>query len=135
MPLFTLKNQFKKKRLFQWPDFVLIIILLLFSLRSITASFNNEKKSDILITVGSKNIVRFPLNDNRTITVKGYIGKSVISVSNGLVRMKESACKKQICVHHKPMTNPWQQIICAPNCVSVTIIPAGRSVEIDAYTK
>ena len=48
--------------------------------------------------------------------------------------MASASCHNQICVHHKPISETNQSIVCLPNRVSVEIRAAGKEGKIDVYS-
>ena len=101
-------------------DKILLIALILLS----ASGFIFIKKafpqgSDVGIEVNGKPVYRLPLNKDTTVRVIGASGDTIVEIKNRKVRIKESACPKQICVH-----DGWIDrgaLICLPNKVVVSI--------------
>lgn len=67
----------------------------------------------------------------QTLHIQGALGPMVIvSDGTGSVRVTESTCPDQICVHTAPARSPGDQIICVPNRMVITI--EGKGTRIDA---
>lgn len=101
-------------------DKILLIALILIS----ASGFIFIKKafpqgSDVGIEVNGKPVYRLPLDKDATVRVSGISGDTIVEIKNRKVRIKESACLKQICVH-----NGWIDrgaIICLPNKIIVSV--------------
>jgi hypothetical protein len=71
------------------------------------------------ISLDNKPLYALPKTANRNVTVMGPLGKSVVEINKGKVRMKSSPCPDQICVHQG-----WIErgtIICLPNKIIITV--------------
>ena len=72
----------------------------------------------------------FPLDADRTVSVPGPLGDTVVSISAGEVRVLSSPCRNQICVRAGAIARSGQWIACLPNLVSVDIQgESNRSVD------
>jgi len=73
-------------------------------------------------------------HEPQTLDVTGVLGPMVIVADGkGSVRVTESTCPDQICVHTTPARSPGDQIICVPNRMVITI--EGKGTGIDALTQ
>ncbi|MCK8826063.1 NusG domain II-containing protein [Fuchsiella alkaliacetigena] len=64
------------------------------------------------------------LEKEKKIYIEGPIGESIIQLKEGKVRMLESVCPNDICVHTNWISRPRQTIACLPNKILVRIIAA-----------
>ena len=110
------KNLANLKKIFTKADIILIISLLLFSGLFLWGFKKNFSEKEIEINHQNILIYKESLNQNKIIEIENGI---VIEIKSGKVRMKESNCKKQICV--KQGWNDVFPIICVPNEVSIVI--------------
>lgn len=53
--------------------------------------------------------------------VEGYQGTSYVQVSDGRVRMLDSACPDKLCVRSGWISQPGESIVCLPNRVVIEI--------------
>ena len=75
----------------------------------------------------------FPLESDRTIEVEGPLGKTVVVIEDGSVRVSSSPCPEKICVKSGPISRPGRWIACLPNRVIISV--TGRSEqELDGLT-
>ena len=75
----------------------------------------------------------FPLESDRTIEVEGPLGKTVVVIEDGAVKVSSSPCREKTCVKSGPINKPGRWIACLPNRVIIAII--GRSEqELDGLT-
>ena len=73
------------------------------------------------------------LLEPQTLHVQGMLGPMVILVDGkGSIRVEESTCPDQVCVHTVAAHSPGDQIICVPNHMVITV--EGRGAGIDALT-
>lgn len=104
-------------------DILLLIALLavgfLFSWLSIRGNVTGKY---VQATVDGKIYGKYSLAVNRTVTIRqnGHFNQFIIK--DGTAQMKESSCKNQICVHHKPISRVNESIVCLPNRVSLEIV-------------
>jgi len=70
----------------------------------------------------------------QTLRIEGLVGPLVIVADGqGSIRVTESTCPDQICVHTLPARSPGDQIICVPNHMVITI--QGNGTQIDAVAQ
>lgn len=70
----------------------------------------------------------------QTLHLQGMLGPMVIVADGkGSIRVTESTCPDQICVHTAPARSPGDQIICVPNRMVLTIEGAGGKVDAVAH--
>ena len=72
------------------------------------------------------------LRQNRTLTVTGPAGKTIITVADGEVFVSHADCPDQVCVQHGPLQKNGGPIICLPN--RLTIEWAENASQIDALS-
>ncbi len=76
-------------------------------------------------------VYQYPLSTDRTISVMGPLGPTVIQIKDGQVMFLSSPCPGQDCVHHAPLSQDGAFNACLPNQVLVTIESQG---EVDDVT-
>jgi hypothetical protein len=89
-----------------------------------------------VVRVDSKVVatVDLTLREPQTLRITGMLGPLVIATDGkGSIRVVESTCPDQICVHTVPARSPGDQIICVPNRMVITI--EGKGTGIDALTQ
>ncbi|MCQ2448920.1 MAG: NusG domain II-containing protein [Clostridia bacterium] len=77
------------------------------------------KKSGRTVTVREHNKVVYsaPLAVNHTVKLEG----NTVVIRNGKAYVKWANCRNQICVHHVPIDEAGDTILCLPHEVSVTV--------------
>jgi hypothetical protein len=86
-----------------------------------------------VVHVDGKVVVTVDLTSRepQTLHITGVLGPLVIVADGkGSIRVTESTCPDQICVHTIPARSPGDQIICVPNRMVITI--EGKGTGIDA---
>jgi len=69
-------------------------------------------------------------HDPQTLHVTGVLGPLVIVADGkGSIRVTESTCLDQICVHTVPARSPGDQVICVPNRMVITIEAKGNRID------
>ncbi|MFV0517263.1 MAG: NusG domain II-containing protein [Aminipila sp.] len=115
-------------------DIALAIILIIFgSVIAFMTASSATKGDTVLITTDGKEFARYPLVENREITVEQNNHTNEIIIKDGRVSMSFSDCSNQVCVHTGSISQTTQSIICLPNKVMVQIIGKGEP-EYDAIS-
>jgi hypothetical protein len=119
-------------------DYVVIIVLVIITLGSSAVVFINSHKAYdekyVEISVKGKLYKKLPLdnNSNETITVESELGKNVVQITNGKVRITEATCPDKICIEDGAISNPGGMLVCLPNKVVVQI--KGQNAETDSLS-
>lgn len=115
--------------------FLLLLISLLAALSAFFIYFKKDNPEQAIISVDGQVVNRINMKENNSsklFFVEGVIGKSTIELHNGRVRMKESPCKNQICVHQGWIHSSGQSIVCLPGKIIIQV--TGKS-EVDAVSR
>ncbi len=88
-----------------------------------------EQASKLKIRQGNQIIGTYDLNQTRDLRIHGAVGGSLISISQGKVRFKQSPCNNQYCVHQGWLNRAGQVAICIPNQISLQLIGAKSSYD------
>ncbi|MBL4935238.1 NusG domain II-containing protein [Clostridium sp. YIM B02515] len=108
-------------------DIVVIVVLLVIALGSSTAAFINSHRNFnnkyVEIEVKGKLFKKLPLDNssNERITIDTDLGKNVIEISNGKVRISDADCRDQICIKDGSINKPGDILVCLPHKVVVQI--------------
>lgn len=106
---------------------ILIVTALLISGIFLTKKSLTQKGSVVFVEANGKKY-EYSLSRNGTYSVQGAAGETVFAVTDGKVRILESACPNKNCVQ-QGWTSP---IVCLPNKVIITIEDYG---EFDAVSE
>ncbi len=87
-----------------------------------------SQASDVVIELNGKPEYTYPLNIDRTFSVTGPIGRAVIEIKGGRVRVAEAPCPNQICVKEGWISRG--AIICVPNRL-VVLVGGGKRPDRD----
>jgi hypothetical protein len=63
----------------------------------------------------------YPLGADRTVTVSGPLGDTVVEIRGGQARVLSSPCAEKICVRSGAIARPGQWIACLPNRVFLDV--------------
>ena len=88
-----------------------------------------EQASKLKVRQGNQIIGTYDLNQTRELHIHGALGDSLISISQGKVRFKQSPCHNQYCVHQGWLSRAGQVAICIPNQISLQLIGAKSSYD------
>ena len=105
-------------------DWLVIIASILAVIFMFQQFWSNEQASKLKIRQGEKVIGSYDLNQTRELHINGPLGESIIAISNGQVRFKQSPCPNQYCVHQGWLSHAGQVAICLPNQISLQLIGA-----------
>lgn len=116
-------------------DIVVIIVLIVIALGSSAVPFINSHKAYndkyVEIEVEGKLYKRLPLDNSRNerINIQTKLGKNIIDISNGKVRVLDADCPDKICIKDGAIDKPGQILVCLPHKVVVQI--KGQNVDAD----
>lgn len=68
---------------------------------------------------------RLPLDAPATLEVTTGLGRNVVVVEQGAVRITEADCPKGSCMHQRPISKPGEQIVCLPHQLWIEITDGG----------
>ncbi len=99
-----------------------LLFLILIS-ASVTGIFYSREavsqSSDVVIEVSGKPEYTFPLRTDRTVSVSGPCGNTVIEIKDRKVRVREAHCPNQLCVKEGWISKGV--IVCLPNRIVVLV--------------
>jgi len=115
-------------------DKILLILSLGLGLGSMGISrFHREVGSQVCVEANGIIVAQVDLFENRQVVVAGAIGKTVVKIANGKVRVLSSACPEHICVETGNIDKVGDTIVCVPNRVVVRVVGTGK-VNFDLIT-
>ena len=112
-----------------------LLILTLVVLSSYSFIFVRDvmpQGSEVRIEVEGKPRYILPLSVNKTITVGGLSGNTIIEINNNKVRIKDSPCPNKLCIHQGWIDTG--AIVCLPNRVLVIITAPDIKKDLDGIT-
>ncbi len=75
-----------------------------------------------VISVNGRELDSLSLREDlEELAVEGYRGTSYLQLSEGRIRMLDSACPDKLCVHTGWISRPGESIVCLPNRVVIEI--------------
>jgi hypothetical protein len=114
-------------------DRLLFLLLISASLAGIFYSREAvSKSSDVVIEVNGRPQYTFPLYSDRTVSVSGPYGNTVIEIKDRKVRVKEAHCPNQLCVKEGWISRG--AIVCLPNRIVVLVGGGDHGKDIDAIS-
>lgn len=89
---------------------------------------------NVTVEIDGKPAYTFPINIDKTITVSGPYGDSVIEIKDKKVHIRETHCPNKLCVKQGWISNG--AIVCLPNKIVVIVGGNGNNPpeDIDAIT-
>jgi len=75
----------------------------------------------VSVSVNGREVNRFPLSENRDLSVQGPLGKSLIRVRDGKVWVTKAPCPQKICMKMGKISRSGEIIVCIPNRVFIKI--------------
>lgn len=99
-------------------DIILIAALALLAILTLLFPLlNTASGSEAVILVKNEELYRLPLEKDTHID----LGTNVVKIENGEVSVESATCPDKVCVHHSPIKNKGEAIICVPNGVVVEV--------------
>lgn len=128
------KSQYNTElRLLRNTDIFIILILVIASAFFIPLLLSHPR--DTVVIYNQDNIIaEYPLDENRIFTIEGTLGRLEVEIKDRRVRVNSSTCPRQICVHTGWISKPYEQIICAPNRIFISIKSDSEEL-VDAVTR
>ncbi len=102
---------------------ILAACLILVSVTALLIWQGSAEKGDYaVVTVDGAEIARYPLYEDREVTIEGVGGKNTLKISNGHADVTEADCPDKVCVDHRSISNKGETIVCLPHKVVVKIV-------------
>ena len=99
-------------------DIILIAALALLAVLTLLFPLlNTASGSEAVILVKNNELYRLPLETDTKID----LGTNVVKIENGEVSVESATCPDKVCVHHSPIKNKGDAIICVPNGIVVEV--------------
>ena len=99
-------------------DIILIAALALLAVLTLLFPLlNTASGSEAVILVKNNELYRLPLNKDTEVE----LGTNVVKFENGEVFVDSATCPDKVCVHHSPIKNKGDAIICVPNGIVVEV--------------
>jgi hypothetical protein len=76
----------------------------------------------------------YPLDQDRTISVGGPLGETIVEIEEGRVHVHESPCRDKICIAAGWLDSAGQWTACLPNRVFVRVQGGESEDGVDAQT-
>jgi hypothetical protein len=112
--------------------FLILVILSLSGIFFIREIF--PESQTVLIDADGKPAYVLPLNEDKTVSVEGSEGKTIVEIRGNKVRIIDSPCRNKLCIRQG-----WIEtggVVCLPNKVVVTIRGHEDNVRgVDAITR
>jgi len=131
----------KTKINFEWlklstiGDKLLIISVVIIGLMSFFLISQLKSAGEfVVVSVDGNEQFHGALSTNDTIIVHGPVGRSVIEIHEGKVRMLHSDCPTKVCVRTGSVHRQGEVIVCVPNKVLVQIM-GKKKTNFDVITK
>lgn len=111
----------KVKGIFKWGDLIILGLLLIATALSLWLALRST--SGQLVEIYKDGVLEYSVSlyEDREIVIDEN-GYNVIKIENGTVRMIESSCDGQDCVHTAPISSEGGIIVCLPNKIVVRVV-------------
>ncbi len=90
--------------------------------------------TSVEIRVGEEVAGRYPLDEERTLEVKGPLGISLVKIENGRAGIVSSPCPNKLCIQMGDVGKEGGVAVCVPNKVILTV-GGHRDLDLDAVSK
>lgn len=80
-----------------------------------------KEGSTVVITVNGEEFGKYPLSEDKIITVDNGFGYNLVIIEGGEVTVGEADCPDGICVKHRKIKNEGETIVCLPHKLVVSV--------------
>ena len=93
-----------------------------------------SRSSDVIVEIDGRPVYTFPLQTDRTVSVEGPFGETLIEIKGNKARIREAHCPNRLCVKEGWVSRGV--IVCLPNRIVVFVGGRGdrRGKDVDAVT-
>jgi hypothetical protein len=130
--LFGTGNSPELGRLFRPGDWLVAATALTAVAASFPLAWSGGTADHAIVRSAGRVIAELPLSRDRTLTVPGPLGASVVAVSGGKARIESDPGPRQYCVRQGWLQNAGDIAVCLPNQLSVEL--AGRTRRYDSLS-
>ena len=102
-------------------DFILIAVLIIFSLTPLARNFDSEKKFAVIKISGAV-VDKVDLSEEKIFTLEAGGGKNIIAIRNGTIAVLEADCPDKICVRRGAIKNFGEVIACVPHKILIEVV-------------
>ena len=106
-------------------DIILIASLLLIAVIALVIILSTRRKDNLIAKVYVQNdvvkTIDLSTNEEKEYVIAGLHGNVIVETKDGAIRVKESNCPHQDCVHMGYVSETNKPIICAYNAVYIVI--------------
>jgi hypothetical protein len=114
-------------------DRLLLLVLLAASIAGIFVSREAmSQSSEVSVEVNGRPAYTLPLDTDKTLTIEGPYGNTLIEIKDRRVRVREAHCPNQICVKQGWISRGV--IVCLPNRIVVLVGGGKARKDVDAIT-
>lgn len=117
-------------------DWLVILLLLAFSLAGVAWVAAMPEGSRVLVTCGEELCFTAPLDEARTVAIDGPLGATQLVIDEQGARITHSPCPRKICIGMGPARNTADLLACVPNRILVRIdSPDGEEAPYDLLSR
>ena len=99
-----------------------VLVLSIFLIVQGVAGAGADSELEVSVSANGEEVLVRPLGeDTFELTIPGYAGDSYLEISDGRVRMVDSACPDKLCVRTGWISRPGESIVCLPNRVVIEV--------------
>ncbi len=105
-------------------DYIVLIFLLLITTAVFVHNIKelNLKTTQVVIKQYGKEIKRLDIHVDTKYKVEHEKEYNNVVIENQKVWIESANCSEQLCVHHNPISNVGESIICLPHQLSIEIV-------------
>lgn len=123
------------KQRMKWDIILLLGIILAALIIWVIRGMANQGRADMVVAYqGGKEIFRYPLLEEETLTIPfGEQGYNLLVISGGAAFISDADCPDRLCVSQRMISRRGESIICLPHKLVITI-DSDQEGELDAVT-
>lgn len=128
-------NPPKKTGLFRKGDFILVAVILLAAIALLFFRPLRKPGTTVTVTVDGSIYGNWELSKDIEVTIPGLSGTNRLQITGGAASMISADCPDLLCVHHAPISDSGERIVCLPNRVIVSVDTEANSISPDAVSQ
>ncbi|WP_298035788.1 NusG domain II-containing protein [uncultured Desulfuromonas sp.] len=96
-------------------DRAIVLLLLAAAVASLWLVGRGPQGGRVVVEQGGKVVYTAPLDEDRTVSLPGPLGKTVLAIRGGAVCVAESPCPLKVCMGMGEVARAGELLACVPN--------------------
>lgn len=102
-------------------DWLLIVVLIIFSLTPLV-NYSDAEKKFAVVKVDGVIVRKLDLTADETLTIENRGGKNIVEIRGGAVEVVAADCPDKICVRRGAIKHVGETIACVPHKILIEVV-------------